>query len=125
MGLQGVLAEFRAHAVFAHRTGESGRGAGRQGGYLDGDGRGHHPLTLGYIVVLEEIVEDGTRPGALRPHIDQADDFGRVDGQGSGFLGNQHPAAQDGRIVHLVTHLLPLERNVLRRIHLLAPEPVE
>ena len=125
MRLQGVLAEFRAHAVFAHRSGETGGGAGRQGRDLDGDGRSGHPLALGHIVVLEEIVEDGTRPGALRPHIDQADDFGRVDGQGPRLLGYQHPAAQNGRIVHLVTHLLPLERDVLRSIHLLAPEPVE
>ena len=123
--LQGILAQFRTHVVLAYRTGESGRGAAGKGGDLDVHGRGHHPLTLRDIVVLEEIVEDGAGPRPCRPDIHEADDLGRVDGQGASLLRDEDPAAEEGGVVHLVAHLFALEFDALRGIHLLAPETVE
>ena len=122
---QRILADPGRHAILAHGAGEAGRSAARQGGHLDADRRGHHPLALGHIVILEKIVEDGAGLGTLGPYIHQAHDFGRVDGERSRLLRDEHPPAEDRRIEHLVPHLLTLEFDILGSIHLLTPETVE
>ena len=124
MRLEGILAEAGGNGVFSHAAAEGGGGARRKLGHADGDRGRRHPLADGRIPVFEETVENAAA-AAGRLHIDQADDLGGVDLQGARFLRDQHPAAQQGRIIDLVAERLAAELHILGRIGLLTPETVE
>ena len=123
--LERILAQACIHAEFTHATAKGRRGAGGQGLHVQGGRLGAPALPDGGILGAEEIVEDGARSGAAALLVHQAHDLGRLDGLVTVLLGNEHPPAQHGAVVHRSVHLLPLELNVGRGIHLLAPETVE
>ena len=124
MRLEGILAQTGLDSEIAHAAAKGSRRPGGQGRYMQGGRAGIDPLAGGHIVVLKEIVKDGARaPAALL--INQAHHLGRFNALVSGFLRNNHPSAQYSGVVHLAVHLLPLEIDVGRALHLLAPEAVE
>ena len=61
----------------------------------------------------------------LRAHVDEAHKLGRVDGNLSGLLGNEGPAAEHGGVVDAVAHALAVELDIGWSLHFLAPESVE
>ena len=124
VGLEGILAQTGRHGKIAHAAAERGRGSGRQAPDIDGRRRSGHPLADPADIVLEEPVKN-TVGTALYPDIDQADQFGRIDGDLTGLLRDQHPATEHGTVVNLVADDFPAEIDIGRRFYLLAPEPVE
>ena len=88
-------------------------------------GRGGHPLADCPVLILEETVEDAVGCAPTDPDIDQADQFGRVDRDGSRLLGNKDIRPQHSGVVDLVVKTLAFELNVGRRIGLLTPETIE
>ena len=122
--LEVVLAQFRGNLEVAYAALERGRRARGQILHVDLEGRRADAFAQGLILV-EEIVENGERAAArgADPHL--AHHLGRIDRQRAALLGNQHPLAQQGRIVDGAVHVLPLELQVVDRDGLLAPESVE
>ena len=82
-------------------------------------------LADGAVVFLEETVENAVRPAGRSPDIDQAHQFGGIDGDVAGLLRDQHVAAQDGGVVDHVVVALALEVDGGRRKDFLAPETIE
>ena len=82
-------------------------------------------LADGAVVFLEETVEDTVRTAGRSPDIDQAYQFGGIDGDVAGLLRDQNVAAQDGSVVDHVVVALALEVDGGRRKDFLAPETIE
>ena len=124
VGFQRILAQPGGHRKRTHATAVGGRCTGRQAADRYGGGRSRHALADLADIVLKEAVKDAVG-AALDPDVDQAYQFRRIDLQGAGLLGNQHPAAQDGAVVDFIAEHFPVETDVGRGLHLLAPEAVE
>ena len=123
--LQRVAAQGGVHPEGTHATAERRRSAGGNAGHVDFYGGGAHALAHGAIFILEEAVEDAAAGSAPVPYVHKANEFGRVDGDLSGLLGDERPAAENCCVVDAVSHVLPVEFYVLRGLHLLAPEACE
>ena len=122
--LQGILAQMGRYLEISHAAPKGCRSAGGQGFHMHLGRLGGHALADGHIVGAEEIVKDGAGGAALLD-VHQAHHFGRLDGLVSGLLRDDDPAAEHGGIVHGSVHLLPLELNVGRGFHFLAPKAVK
>ena len=86
---------------------------------------GAHALAYGCVVAAEEVIEDGAGSAAAALYIYQANNFCGLNSLVSSLLGNEHPLAKNGAVVHGSVQLFPLELDVGRRVHFLAPEALE
>ena len=125
MGLQFIRRKPSGYSETAHSTAERGGLPGRKGLDFDFKGRRGHPLPDRAGVVLEETVENAVRCSGVDPHIDKANQFRRIDGDGPGLLRDQHIRPQDRRVVNLVVKALAFELDIAWRICLLTPETIE
>ena len=124
MGLEGILAQAGGHRELADSPAEGGGSTGRQRTDMHDLARRQQALAQRTHLVIKETVENAARTGGgTDRHL--ADQLGGIDGDIARLLGNEDPAAQDSRIVDLVIDILPMEFDIGRGKHFLAPEAVE
>ena len=124
VGLDAVLAHFRADLEVAYAAPERSRRSRRKLLHLDVEGGSTDAFADG-LVLVEKVIEDRERAAAGRADAQLADHLGRIDGQRAGLLGNQHPLPDQRTVVNAPVNIFPVEFEVVDRDGLLAPEAVE
>ena len=124
VGLERIAAHTGLQGELSHTAAEACRSPGREGTHAQYGCLRNGLLTGGNVVVLEEVVKEGSAPAAAFL-VHQAHYLGRLYALAAGLLGNDNPAAQDGAVIHSSAQLFPLELYVLGSLHFLAPKAVE